>query len=91
MRIPLHTGSLLCVLMLSITFAQTGQSIPEHSTVVADNLIDGAQHPELIPDLAAYRLFLLTVGQGPISDSAGQHAFLRARGLSDEDIQAAIR
>jgi hypothetical protein len=51
-----------CLLMLgSVSFGQTAN--------VASSVVDGSQHPEQIPDLAAYRLYLKAVADsGHIDD-----------------------
>jgi hypothetical protein len=45
------------------TLAQTPQT-PQHQHSDA-NVIDGAIHPELIPDTVAYRLYLIAVSENP--------------------------
>jgi hypothetical protein len=55
-------------------------------------MIDGARHPELIPDAIAYRLFFLTVAEPADANAeqrARQRAWLRTAGLKDEDVQSA--
>jgi len=57
------------------------------------DVIDGAKHPELIPDLVAYRLFLITVAE-PENATAErkqrQRAFLRAAGIEDDDLRSVV-
>jgi len=73
-------------------WAQT--SPPQHQhNVAAPNLIDGAVHPELIPDSLAYRLYLVAVstGQNPTEAAQkGQRAHLMKTGLGDTDQQISI-
>lgn len=68
--------------------------VPMHMhSSIAGNFIDGSQHPELIPDSIAYRLFLTVVAEPPNASEERkprQKAFLRSAGLDDNDIQAAI-
>jgi hypothetical protein len=59
----------------------------------SDGLIDGSQHPELIPDAVAYRLFLLGISEPPNAPEQRkprQLAFLKSAGLDDSDIKQAI-
>jgi hypothetical protein len=88
----------LLLMSMSIPFAssavaQTNDLLHEHSLPIASNVIDGALHPEFIPDSVAYRLFLLTVSEtlSPSEDRVKrQRAFLIGAGLDDNDIRAAI-
>ena len=55
-------------------------------------MIDGAKHPELIPDLVAYRLFFITVSepqQATAEQRARQRAQLLTAGLKEGDLQHA--
>jgi hypothetical protein len=67
-----------------------------HPAVPANQalMIDGAEHPELIPDSTAYRLFFNTVAEVPNPKQdckARQLAYLGSAGLKgDNDLQAAI-
>ncbi len=58
----------------------------------ATKMIDGAQTPDLIPDLTAYLLVLTNISEeNPTSEQADrQLAFLRTAGLDGEDIEAAL-
>ncbi|MGH9454955.1 MAG: hypothetical protein ACRD2O_13385, partial [Terriglobia bacterium] len=62
------------------------------SAVSRPALIDGARHPELVPDLVAYRLFFVTVAE-PAQPTAEQKARQRAQlltaGLKQDDLQHA--
>ena len=56
-------------------------------------MIDGAVHPELIPDIAAYRLYLLAVARSATpteQERRHQAAQLGVIGLSEADGQTAI-
>jgi hypothetical protein len=69
-------------------WAQT--SSPHNHQVVAPKLIDGAVHPELIPDSVAYRLYLVAVSTGQSSTEAaqqGERAHFAKTGLADADQQ----
>jgi len=75
-------------------FASWAQSPPQHQhTIAAPNLIDGAAHPELIPDSVAYRLYLVAVstGQNPTeAEQTRQRAHVTRTGLGDTDQQLLI-
>ena len=63
------------------------------SNAAAANLIDGSQHPELIPDSTAYRLYLLTISELPNAseqDRNRQNAHLAKLRLNDKDRQTLI-
>lgn len=65
---------------------------PPATSLLPNNIIDGAVHPELIPDVVAYRLFFVTVAEPPDASArqlARERAFLRAAGLADADIAPA--
>jgi hypothetical protein len=70
-------------------WAQT--SPPQHQhNVTTPKIIDGAAHPELIPDSVAYRLYLVAVSTGPNASEAEQthqRAHLMRTGLGDIDRQ----
>jgi hypothetical protein len=60
---------------------------PQHQHVTP-NVIDGAVHPELIPDSIAYRLYLVAVSTGANPTKAEQerqHVHLMKTGLDDID------
>jgi hypothetical protein len=60
---------------------------------LAAGVIDGSQNPQQIPDSTAYRLVLINVSEGPNpteEQKARQLAFLRASGLDNNDIEAAL-
>ena len=90
---------LIAIAVAALTYNSSAQRLDEgnhsrthvHSTDAG--LIDGAQHPELIPDSTAYRLFLITVSEKPnptSKEAERQLAFLTAAGLDRDDIEAAI-
>ena len=63
-----------------------------HSSQPAD-MIDGSQHPELIPDAVAYRLYFVTVSETSNASRAAQQrqlAYLSEVGLKDNDLQWTI-
>jgi hypothetical protein len=81
--------ALLAVLVVLSTsvLAQAQNSAPTHQHV-PDNLIDGALHPELVPDLTVYRLVLLAISKPPSpTDKQAKHqqAQLHAVGLQETD------
>jgi hypothetical protein len=72
---------------------QEGVAAHTHSAVASDQVIDGAAHPELIPDSTAYRLLFVVVGEPPNPTPQGvvrQAARLNAAGLTGNDAQAAV-
>jgi len=76
--------------MFAFAFGAWAQSSPPQHQHVAPNLIDGAVHPERIPDSVAYRLYLVTVstGQNPAeAEQIRQRAHLVKTGLVDTDQQ----
>lgn len=79
--------------------AAQGQELPGseqggNSINQSPDIIDGASHPELIPDSVAYRLFFVTVAE-PLDTTdfrkARQRAYLRTAGLSDSDLDGAVQ
>lgn len=69
--------------------AQAQSSPPQHQHA-APKLIDGAVHPELIPDTVAYRLYLVAVSTGQNAteaDQQRQRAHVTRTGLADTDQQ----
>jgi hypothetical protein len=76
--------------VLMFAFAAWAQSSPPQHQHVAPNVIDGAVHPELIPDSVAYRLYLVPIstGQNPTkADQERQRAHLTKTSLSATDQQ----
>lgn len=87
--------AVIVVLVLSV-FADgsRAQNSPSQHQHAAPNLIDGAVHPELIPDSTAYRLYFITVAENPTPlphEAQRQHAHLSRAGLNEADIQAASK
>ena len=81
----------LCVWFAFAIGAWAQNSPPPHQHT-AQNIIDGAVHPELIPDSVAYRLYFVAVSETPSplpNESSRQHAHLQKAGLSENDIQSA--
>jgi hypothetical protein len=81
----------VCILMAvcSYCLAQTDQPIHDHG-LSADNVIDGAQHPELISDSTAYRLYFLAVSEMPNATAQSKTrrlAHLKRTNLDDDDLQ----
>ena len=82
---------LITLAFANILFAQTNIH-PNHNHTVPD-LIDGALHPELIPDATAYRLYFVAVSEMPNpteEQKARQTAHLRRMRLTDNDMQSTI-
>ena len=88
MRI-LATLSILAVLPI-LNPARAQSTAPTHQHT-PEKMIDGAANPELIPDLTAYRLYLVMVSQ-PASpkdeQNKRQEAQLRKIGLQEADEKA---
>jgi hypothetical protein len=94
-------GLLVLSLVAPVAFPQqTSPAIPltpsapahQHS-VAPTKMINGKDHPELIPDTTAYRLFFIAAGELPnASDDrrARQKALLSGMPLSDQDLRAII-
>ncbi len=72
----------LMLALATLPGATYTQSKPQVATV-----IDGAKHPELIPDSTAYRLYLMTVSNMPADLQVSQ---LRSAGVSAEKLPEAI-
>jgi hypothetical protein len=90
-----HTITLGIVLALAGTVsaqqAQLQRSIQTHKT--ATNVVSGREHPELIPDATAFRLYFLSVSlpENPTeTDLSHQRAHLTAAGLEARDQQLAM-
>lgn len=85
-----YVTTIVSALMFAFgTWAQA--SPPQHQhDITAPNLIDGAAHPELIPDSVAYRLYLVAVSTNPNPtevEQTHQRAHLIRTGLTDTDRQ----
>jgi hypothetical protein len=85
--------SVVAGLALVVTcFAQVPHNTAPHESTPLD-VIDGASTPNLIPDLAAWRLWLLSVtaedSKRPELSEARRQAFLRVAGIPDMEMHAA--
>ena len=79
-------ASALFLFVASISTAQTQMS--DGMSQATTSVIDGAVHPELIPDVTAYRMWLMVVSRSPNStndQSKLQHLQLAGAGLQDAD------
>lgn len=91
--------AVVAVLALSV-FADgsRAQNSPPNSavhqhTVAGPNIIDGAVHPELIPDTVAYRLYLVAIStpQNPTQvEQQRERVHVTRTGLADTDQQTFI-
>lgn len=79
---------LLADILLASSFAQTTPH--EHTASVPVEIIDGAKTPNLIPDSAAWRLWLLSVTaediRKPEVAADRRHVFLKQAGVVDDDM-----
>jgi hypothetical protein len=78
------------VVLLVFALGARAQNSPPHHQLAAPTMIDGAAHPELIPDSTAYRLYLVAVSteQNPTeAEQTHQRAHLMRTGLVDTDRQ----
>ena len=80
---------LLSALLLCVALSVSAQT-SNHTH--APDMIDGAKNPELIPDLTAWRLWMLSVTEKdpdhPELDQQRQDAFLRAAGYEEYELPA---
>ncbi len=85
---------LLFLTLASVVFCSRAPRVQAQSSTIphqhgaASPLIDGAVHPELIPDSLAYRLYLVAVStqQNPTdAERKGQQAHLMKTGLQSSD------
>jgi hypothetical protein len=77
--------ALLLLMSGSLLFAEHKHTAP--------HIVDGAVHPELIPDSVAYRLYFLVVSEKPNPPAEAQRrqlAHLRMLRLDNEDLQILI-
>ncbi|MEJ2009358.1 MAG: hypothetical protein P8Z30_14590 [Acidobacteriota bacterium] len=69
---------------------QSQASTPEgQPATIPPNVINGAEHPELVPDVVAYRLWFVAISLPPMptaTQQRRQRAQLMAAGLQGEDI-----
>src|SRR5260370_519089 len=80
-------------LLLVMAPGLVAQHVQQLVNAKGPSMIDGSQHPELIPDSAAYHLVLVNLSELPNPSQeqiARQLAFLRDIGLSNADLQASI-
>jgi hypothetical protein len=78
------------IVLLVFALGAWAQNSPPHHQLAASNMVDGAAHPELIPDSTAYRLYLVAVstGQNPTEvERTHQRAHLMRAGLVETDLQ----
>ena len=84
---------LLASLILVSVISGAAQSPPQEHEHAAPTVIDGAVHPELIPDSVAYRLYLISVStaQNPSeAEQQRQRRQLVKTGLADTDQQLLV-
>ena len=81
------------LLLLLCPLSLMAQGISHVHSEVPTNIIDGAKTPNLIPDVAAWRLWLLSI---TAEDKARPelkidrlHSFLRVAGVSDDEMPLA--
>lgn len=83
------------VLAQQSSTANPPMSMPGMNHSAPSAIIDGKDHPELIPDSVAYRLYFITVGELPHPTDARkkrQRAFLgKVHGLPQSDSDAVVR
>jgi hypothetical protein len=85
--------ALLSVVVSTLSILTFAQAEHDHNIVVVP-VIDGAKNPELIPDLVAYRLYLVTVGELPTAtteDVERQKANLAKVDLTEDDAAAVLK
>jgi hypothetical protein len=78
----------LLVLIMSIGLARSQDTAIVTHNHTMNPVIDGSVHPDLIPDLAAYRLWMALVSKPAVptdSEMKRQNVQLRAAHLSDAD------
>jgi hypothetical protein len=83
-------GIVLCALAPQV---QAQSSTTPHQHANTSPVIDGAVHPELIPDSTAYRLYFVAVSTGPTptdEDRKRQQAHLGKVGLQEQDLNMLI-
>lgn len=82
--------SLLPVLVMLLAVTGTTLFAQHDHGAVNSDVIDRGKNPELVPDSTAYRLFLLTAGQGSKATTEKrlkQKGILQPIGLSDEEVE----
>ncbi|HLH07075.1 MAG TPA: hypothetical protein VKW78_07555 [Terriglobales bacterium] len=85
----------VAVLLTSAAFSQVSSNNPPMDmSRTASSYVDGSQHPELVPDNVAYRLFFVAVAQEPnpaADKEAVQNAQLLKLGFSAKDMESTKR
>jgi hypothetical protein len=75
-------------------YSQAQDSNTSHQHAAANIIIDGATHPELIPDSTAYGMYFVSISVGPsptASDQIRQQAQLHGIGLGEADVVTLAR
>jgi len=88
---PLVKALFSLVLCLGVGQPVWAQAVSTHVHATPSQ-IDGAEHPELIPDTVGYRLFFQVVAESRDADpesKARQESHLKQAGLSKQDIPVA--
>jgi hypothetical protein len=87
-------ATLLVLFVCSILTCAQNSPPPQHQhAVTATDTIDGAVHPELIPESLAYRLYFVAVSTGPNptdTERKRQQLFLSKIGLEENDHQILV-
>lgn len=91
--LKLFAVSLLLANLSVISFAQSLTHQTSHMTATAD-IIDGAKTPNLIPDVTAWRLWLIAVtaedSSKPQLSEQRQRSFLKKAGIGDTEMPVAL-
>lgn len=82
---------LFLVPLLVLPLMATAQTVSHQHATTPGNMIDGAKNPELIPDLTAWRLWLLSVTANdndgtPAHATERHHALLRSVGIGNDEL-----
>jgi hypothetical protein len=78
-------------LLMPFSYAQSSTRPHQHSASASGVVVDGAVHPELIPDSIAYRLYFLAVSTGVSAsdeDRKQKQLYLRKASLEEGDLNA---
>jgi len=84
---------LIGIALYSLAPLAQAQNVAPHQHSETSDMIDGAVHPELIPDSIAYRLYFLTNSTGLMpteEDQKRQQAQLGKVGLQDDDLKTLV-
>ena len=87
--LSLFSAGLLSLGFLCVPIYASGQ----HPSMQAPNVIDGAKHPELVPDSIAYRLFFLAAAElrdATAQEKKQQKAILAPIRLMDSELRSVI-